>query len=382
MIYDKGNKTRVNKGENTKIVEPFSEKLYKYNRTAFKYDKYFPLPYLSYNKDDGIILNAGITFTLHNYEKEDFSAKHKISIGGSTKQSFGIEYWGRFHHVIGGWDIIISGNYHEPLPYTYFYGFGNNTLKDEKKYDQNYYRTRYDSRGLTLGVLRDFWKQSYLLAQTKYQNNENQLEEGVTIFTENSFIGSDKINLIEGTLTLNIDFRDRTDFPSTGTRFYAEYNNGFVTNLDYENYGKLLLLSEGFISFPSILPITLGIRMGGGKSFGKIPFYQQFTLGQNNFLKGYTNNRFTGNSIAFLQTGLRLNLFNVNGGLVPTKVGLLGYFNTGRVFQSGESSKKWHNGFGGGLFLVPIREEFTFHTIVSFSEEESFLFEIGLGTTI
>ena len=64
------------------------------------------------------------------------------------------------------------------------------------------------------------------------------------------------------------------------------------------------------------------------------------------------------------------------------RVGLLGYFNSGRVFQSGESSNEWHNGFGGGLFVIPLRKEFTFYTTVSFSEEESFLFEIGLGTAL
>jgi outer membrane protein assembly factor BamA len=230
--------------------------------------------------------------------------------------------------------------------------------------------------------MSDFWKQSNLLIQVKYQNNENQLEEGTTIFTENEIIGTEKINLFEGTISLNLDFRDRTDFPSYGTRFYAEYNNGFVTNLDYENYGKLMLLGEGYISFPSLLPLTLGLKAGGGKSFGKIPFYNQFTLGQNNFLKGYTNNRFTGTSKVFLQTGFRFNLLDLDGGPVPTKIGLVGFFNTGRVFQSGESSQKWHKGYGGGLFLVPIREEFTFFTVASFSEEESFLFEIGLGTAL
>ncbi|MDX1699583.1 MAG: hypothetical protein R3250_03145, partial [Melioribacteraceae bacterium] len=382
LVYDKGKRTSVNMSKNTDHIKPYNKNLYKYNRTAFKYDTYFPLPYLSYNKDDGLIVNAGISFTLHNFETEDYSAKHKIQISVSTKESYGIEYWGRFRHLYEGWDLILSGHYDEPLPYTYFYGFGNETKKDDKKYDQNYYRTRYSSRGLTLGIARDFWKRSSFQIDIKYENNEHQEESGLTIFSDNSVIGSQKVNLIEGSTILNLDFRNHTDLPTSGTRIYAEYFNGFVTNLNYKNYGKLLILGEAFISFPSILPLTLGIRGGGGKSFGKIPFYEQFTLGQNNYLKGYTNNRFTGKSIAFIQTGLRLNLFGFNGTLVPMKVGLLGYFNSGRVFQPGESSKKWHNGFGGGLFVIPLREEYTFYTTVSFSEEESFLFEIGLGTAL
>jgi len=79
---------------------------------------------------------------------------------------------------------------------------------------------------------------------------------------------------------------------------------------------------------------------------------------------------------------LRLNLFGFNQVLVPMKVGLLGFFNSGRVFQSGESSTKWHNGYGGGLFIIPLREEFTIFTTFSFSEEESMLIEFGLGSVL
>lgn len=382
MVYDEGKKTIINMGINTKRVIPYNKSLYKYNRTAFAYDTYFPLPYVSYSADDGIILNAGISFTLHNFEKQDYSAKHNLQIGASTNESYGVQYYGRFHHVFYGWDFTLSGHYDEPLPYTYFYGFGNETVKDEKKYTQNYYRTRYSSRGLSLGFVTDFWKKSSLSISAGYQNNEHQEESTLTLFQDQNYIGTGKINLIEGTASLNLDFRNSSTLPTSGTNFIAEYNNGFVTNLDYVNYGKLLLIGEGYISFPKLLPITLGLKAGAGKSFGKIPFYNQFTLGQNTYLKGYRNNRFTGRSIAFIQSELRLNLFGFSGVLVPMKVGLLGFFNTGRVFQPGESSDKWHSGYGGGFFIVPLREEFTIYSTVSFSDEESLLIEFGLGSAL
>ncbi len=382
LVYDEGKKTIINKGPNTIIVVPYNKSLYKYNRTAFAYDTYFPLPYISYSADDGIIINAGVSFTLHNFDKQDYSAKHSMQIGASTNESYGIEYAGRFHHVLYDLDLTLTGHYDEPLPYTYFYGFGNETEKDEKKYTQNYYRTRYASRGLSLGLIRDFWKKSSLSISAGYKNNEHQEESNQTLFSDQNFIGTDKVNLIEGTAALNLDFRNRSTLPTSGTKFFAEYNNGFVTNLDYVNYGKLLLIGEGYISFPIILPVTLGLKAGVGKSFGKIPFYNQFTLGQNTYLKGYRNNRFTGKSIAFMQSELRLNLFGFSGVLVPMKVGLIGFFNSGRVYQPGESSSKWHNGYGGGLFIIPLREEFTIYSTVSFSDEESLLFEFGLGSAL
>jgi Omp85 superfamily domain len=382
LVYDKGKKTIINKGYNTELVKPYNSTLYKYNRTSFAYDTYFPLPYISFSADDGLILNAGVSFTLHNYDKQDYSANHNIQIGASTNKSYGIEYEGRFHHVIEGWDITLAGFYFEPRPFTYFYGMGNETEKDEDKFNQNYYRTRYVSRGFSIGLVNDFWKKSSLSIEASYQNNEHQEESKITIFHDQNFIGSGKINLIEGTASLSLDFRNRSTLPTNGTLFYAEYNNGFVTNLDYNNYGKLLLIGTGYISLPKFFPLTMGLKAGVGKSFGKIPFYNQFNLGQNTYLKGYRNNRFTGKSIAFLQAGLRMNLLGFDGSVVPMKIGILGFFNAGRVYQSGESSTKWHSGYGGGLFIIPLREEFTIYTTLSFSEEESMLFEFGLGSAL
>ncbi|MDP2366562.1 MAG: hypothetical protein Q8M94_22635, partial [Ignavibacteria bacterium] len=68
--------------------------------------------------------------------------------------------------------------------------------------------------------------------------------------------------------------------------------------------------------------------------------------------------------------------------LVPLKVGALGFFNSGKIFQRNESSIKWHNGYGFGIFIVPLREDFTFHTTFGFSEEEKMLVELGIGTTL
>ena len=124
-------------------------------------------------------------------------------------------------------------------------------------------------------------------------------------------------------------------------------------NLNNSYYGKLLAVTEGYLSFPMILPITFGLRAGGGSSFGEIPFYNQLTLGQNTYLKGYRNNRFTGTSMVFMQSELRINLFGYDKVLVPMKVGVLGFFNTGKIIQRNEVSKKWHSGYGFGLFLIP-----------------------------
>ena len=382
LIYDKGKKTKLNKDSEAKTIDSYNESLYNYDRTRFAYNTYFLLPYVYYGADDGFIFSLSVDFVNHNYDKKDYSAIHNIRASVSTNRSYGIGYTGRFHHVFGGCDLLLSGNYDDPLPYTYFYGFGNETTKDYEKYGQNYYRTRYLSKGISVGLIYDYWKTSSISLKINYENNEKQQDIENTIFESGDFIGIDKSNIIEAVVELDLDFRNHSTLPTSGMRLLTEYRSGFIMNLNNEYYGKLLAVAEGYLSLLTVLPVTFGIRAGGGSSFGEIPFYHQLTLGQNTYLKGYRNNRFTGTSIAFMQSEVRINLFGVDRVLVPIKVGVLGFFNTGRVFQENEESKKWHNGYGFGLFVVPLREDFTLHAIFGFSEEESLLFEFGFGSTL
>lgn len=38
--------------------------------------------------------------------------------------------------------------------------------------------------------------------------------------------------------------------------------------------------------------------------------------------------------------------------LVPGQLGVMGFFDEGRVFLDGETSNRWHHGYGGGLFFA------------------------------
>ena len=80
-----------------------------------------------------------------------------------------------------------------------------------------------------------------------------------------------------------------------------------------------------------------------------------------------------------LQSALRINLLGIDGAPVPLQVGLLGFFNTGRIFESNESSNLWHKGYGFGIFIIPLRKDFTISTTFGFSVENTWLFEFGFG---
>lgn len=43
------------------------------------------------------------------------------------------------------------------------------------------------------------------------------------------------------------------------------------------------------------------------------------------------------------------------------------------------TSKKWHKGYGFGIFIIPLEESFTFDFTLGYSEEESALILFQLG---
>lgn len=63
--------------------------------------------------------------------------------------------------------------------------------------------------------------------------------------------------------------------------------------------------------------------------------------------------------------------------LTTGSAGLLVFFDNGRVWTDGESSKVWHQGYGGGVF-INILDMTVFQTTVGFSAEETII-TLGLG---
>jgi len=376
LIYEKSKKSEIQMGEDSEKMSPSDQNLYNYNRTAFAYNTYFPLPYIAYDIDRQFIIGLNLEFITQKFGKQDYNIKHKIRGEIATAGTFFLGYDIRLHHRIAKWDLAMGGFYANPNDFLYFYGLGNETVKDDKLFEQGYYNTRFKSIRFQGGVLNDFWKYSTFSGFIRYDNNQRQLFDENTILTDSTYYGADNVNLAEVDFRLDLDFRDDRNLPEDGMRFFFAHINGFNLSDNNSNYGKTWSFIE---YFGSIQPFTLGLKFGGGGSYGNIPFYNLFTLGQNNYLRGYRNNRFTGEGMAFFDVELRAQLFDVKTLLVPLRMGIRGFYNTGRIFQSGEDSKTWHSGYGFGLYIVPLEPTYTFHISAAFSDEESLLITFGIG---
>lgn len=382
LIYEKNRESFIIKGKESKIVNTWNDEVYEYDRKAFAYNTYFLLPNLGYNADNGFIIGLGISFTKQKFGKEDYASKQKLGVKGSTVGNFQISYDAELHHLIHKWDLIYYGLLANPTDFVYFYGFGNESIKNDYLFNEGFYKTRYNSYQIGAGLKHNFWKRSIFSVVFHYENNEPQIGENTILDIYPNVFGADKVNLIEGQILLDLDFRNDKIFPEKGMRLYSEFQEGLITS----NNNSLYSMYLGFLEFHAIIqskfPVIFGIRGGGALSSGEIPFYKMYNLGQNNYLKGFRKNRFVGESMVFFNSDVKIQVLDIATAFLPIKFGLRGFYDFGKVFMSDETSKTLHQGYGGGIYLIPLDRAFSFGLNIAFSEVETkglIIFELGIS---
>ena len=77
---------------------------------------------------------------------------------------------------------------------------------------------------------------------------------------------------------------------------------------------------------------------------------------------------------------LRVKLFEVKSYFLPGPLGITGFYDIGRVWLKGESSRIWHSAYGGGVYFVPFNK-FMVSASVGFAAQER-LFNVTLGTKV
>ena len=384
LVYEQNKQAQLDLGTEGKLINHWDPEIHNYDRTAFKYSTYFPSVFISSSKDFGIGLKGGVHFTNQRFGKQDYSSKHSIQLAFSTENINVIDYKGRFRHVLGKWDLTMDALAADHFYFTYFFGFGNDTKKDQALFDEGYYRTTYNSYQLSAGLNREIWNEnkSQVGLRLHYENNEEQIGEN-TILKDPEFdqdvLGVEDTNILEAIINLDLDFRDKSSLPERGMRVYLQHQSGIVSSNDYKGYSVSQASLEGFITAYLNRPVTLGVKFGGSKSYGEVPFYKLKYLGQSNDLRGFLRNRFTGKSTLFFNTELRWELSEFRTALFPIRFGLKAFYDTGRVYSVYDKTDKWHYGVGGGVYLIPLKEEVSLNLSLAFSDEESGLLLLGIG---
>ena len=171
---------------------------------------------------------------------------------------------------------------------------------------------------------------------------------------------------------INFIYKDDLGNPRRG----YEWNTTLEVNLGLENapdhYATLASALTLYTSPSTTRQLTLALRVGGAHNLGTFPYYGASTLGGKINLRGFRSTRFSGRSSFFTNAEVRMEIVHLRSNILPGRLGLLAFLDNGRVWTDEESSKKWHQGYGAGLWLNAI-DQFLLRFSVGRSTEGTYI---------
>lgn len=324
------------------------------------YNTTMPLALVGYNVDDGILLGAGFKYThQRGFRKTPFNHSQKVLVSGALKTgSFKVDYEGHWRELIGKADLVVSAYAFVPNNTQNFFGLGNGSEFDESL-SSGYYRARFNlyevEPSLQWTKETSYFKIGPSLQYYSLDPSKNQ---GRLILDEESLKSYDRYHIDENKAfaglvsEYRIDNRDNQLIPTRGgffntkVRAYAglnEYSNSFVQVRS--NIG----VYKGFANNA----IIIANRLGGGVTFGKPAFYQALFLGGQDNLLGTRKYRYAGDHLFYNNLEARIRLARVGSFILPGQLGLVGFYDIGKVWAENYNTKALHQTYGGGLYYAP-----------------------------
>ncbi|HNP97392.1 MAG TPA: BamA/TamA family outer membrane protein, partial [Cyclobacteriaceae bacterium] len=163
-----------------------------------------------------------------------------------------------------------------------------------------------------------------------------------------------------------VDNRNNKTFTTRGLYFEQssqwmnEFNASSINAGDFGYHTASLAFYQSF-KFPARL--TFATRVSGGITRGDFQIYQSQILDGRTEVRGFRKTRFYGDSKLVFNNEVRFKLGEIHSYIMPASIGMLGFFDIGRVWYKDSTgidptsatgkSKVWHKGFGGGFWFTP-----------------------------
>lgn len=355
-----------------------------------------PIPDFGYEPDVGVFLGAAVSHTRFGFRKDPWASKHSLGFGWAFEANEPrVRYQGQFRpensKLLAQLGLQYSG-----IEVLRFYGFGNET---RDRGSDRFFRARNQQfrfePSLSLPIANDVVRVSAgPIVKWSRTTNGNRLIDQANPYGNNHFgllgfqvnFQVDRRKSVDTDLkNLELPFNDNpaAGYPTSGFFFdaTARYQPP-VWDVD-ESYGSVGGSLSGYVSAGENARATLGLRVGGEATFGKVPYFDRATIGGGRFFSGSATNRgfrqrrFAGDQSVFGNADLRIVLGRAKI-IVPSDFGLMGFFDVGRVFVSQENSDDWHPSGGGGVWISPLVRTNTISFSVARSPEET-LYYLRVG---
>jgi hypothetical protein len=329
--------------------------------------KTYRTPWLTYGPDLGAFVGLSIDHRSYAFRKHPYAARHVLRGGWAFgSQSGKADYDGEFRRENRSdfWGLHASAS---GVAVLRFYGFGNETpdLEGDASRVRAIQFLAYPSYNAALGA-RTLFRIGPLFKQNKVRRDKAEEDSSFVFLTQPYGYGN--FAAWGAHADAVYDSRDNGAFPRKGIVLAAR-GTVYPKGLDAEEtFGEANGNVNAYVSAGKVL--TVALRGGGKKLWGRYPFYEaaeigggsvgEGTFGEPDYtLRPFPVARFQGDAALWGNVEARLRLFRMTL-LLPAHVGLLAFSDGGRVWYDGETSDIWHGGGGGGGWLSFLNDRGTF----------------------
>ncbi|WP_333820694.1 BamA/TamA family outer membrane protein [Ohtaekwangia sp.] len=378
-IYDTSNGIAINSKRHLSDKTSNDPAINTFDRRAFKYPVLAPLVYGTFNYDDGVFIGGGFLYTTHGFRKTPFKNQHLfLASYAPLTSSYNFKYDGRFSQVFGKWGVMLDFDVKAPNFVNNFFGWGNETrfnsaIKDDPHYNLkrsiDYYRLRLEEIDLQALLTHPIGGSGLFKFGPVYQRVEIERPKNDSRFIVD-YANTLTDPLFENTKTfaglhtgITIDTRDKPMMTTRGIYInqYSTFMKGFESDAgNFTSHNASIAFYQTF-RFPAKL--TFALRAGGGVNTGNYQLYQAQILDGKTELRGFRKTRFYGDKDFYSNNEVRLKVASFRSYLFPASVGVLGFYDIGRVWYKDANgidpsaptgkSNVWHHGVGGGVWLTP-----------------------------
>ncbi|WP_053978058.1 metallophosphoesterase [Mangrovimonas xylaniphaga] len=357
VIYDyksKKNDLSQAKKAHIKLRDDYNTNVYDYKKVKNNVNQLIPI--LGANPDDGLKIGISDTYTRYGFERNPFTSQHKFRAAYYfATDGYELLYRGEFANVVGGLNLRLNAGFQSPNYTLNFFGYGNETSNYDDDFGLNYNRVKVRSFLAAPALVWNSKRGSELSLAVGYESTEVHDTQNRYVYEHSGELPEYIFDEVQfGGVNARYHFvnYDNRAYPTMGLLFNLDL--GYKQNLDKGSRGYGYLIPKLGIahklnhSGKLVLATTLKGHVNMGDDF---EFYQAASIGGLDGLRGFRNQRFTGKTAFYQNTDVRYSFSNLKTALVPIKIGMYGSFDYGRVWWTHEDSDRWHNSYGGGLFV-------------------------------
>lgn len=332
-------------------------------------------PGLLFDTDLSVRFGGKLTYTRYAFKNVPFSARHELS----WNHYYSLLYSGTFPTLSSKTaytaDVWMTSSNH----FQNFFGFGNESQNYESSFGRDYNRVLLQKTGFDVGILFHFSENKRAIIKAgveRYNITDQQKFDRQDIFQQGEL--QNKNNVF---MNIKGNYRILSKH-NTASKFNYLFEPEVGLMLNFRDMNRNVPYLSGVLSLyyhPDYNRKYTIVSVVRAKALFNetYEFYQAAVMGGETGLRGFRNERFSGQQYFVHSNDFRIDIGRLSNKVMPLNLETFVGIDYGRVWYAHENSQKWHTSFGGGLSFKLINK---FNTNISyFTSSERPRITLSLG---